>query len=107
GRQTGDDVLRHVVRRTRAGLRLADILFRFGSDEFVALLNATDSDTAASVATRIRDSIRGHDFSLRGGGSLTVEATVTCACAPKDGRSFRDLLEIARHRVASSAVEFE
>jgi putative methionine-R-sulfoxide reductase with GAF domain len=32
GRPTGDDVLRHVVRQTRAGLRVADILFRYGSD---------------------------------------------------------------------------
>ena len=37
GRNAGDEVLRHVARHTTAGLRVADILFRYGSDEFVAL----------------------------------------------------------------------
>ncbi|PYR63107.1 MAG: hypothetical protein DMF91_04485, partial [Acidobacteria bacterium] len=67
GRSTGDDVLRHVVRQTRAGLRVADILFRYGSNEFVALLNDTDPDTAIVVASRIRDSIRDQPFVLKSG----------------------------------------
>ena len=37
GHQAGDEVLKHVVRFSRAGLRVADILFRYGGDEFVAL----------------------------------------------------------------------
>ena len=67
GRSVGDDVLRHVVRGTRARLRVADILFRHGSDEFVALLNDTDPATAAAVASHIRDSIRDQPFAIKGG----------------------------------------
>jgi diguanylate cyclase (GGDEF)-like protein/putative nucleotidyltransferase with HDIG domain len=105
GRSTGDDVLRHVVRQTRAGLRVADILFRYGSDEFVALLNDTDPDTAIVVASRIRDSIREQPFVLKSGSTATIEATVTPVCAPRDGRSLHDLMSTARMRMVSPATE--
>jgi diguanylate cyclase (GGDEF)-like protein/putative nucleotidyltransferase with HDIG domain len=105
GRTVGDDVLRHVVRQTRAGLRVADILFRYGSDEFVALLNDTDRDTASTLASRIRNNIRDLPFSLAGGTNITVEATVTSVCAPNDGMSLRDLMAAARVRPAPIDVE--
>src|SRR5438034_2017252 len=54
GRFAGDEVVRHVVHQTRAGLRVADILFRSGSDEFIALLSDADHNTATTVAARIR-----------------------------------------------------
>ena len=47
GRDAGDEALLHVVRHTRASLRIADLLFRHGSDEFVVLLNEADAQTAA------------------------------------------------------------
>jgi diguanylate cyclase (GGDEF)-like protein/putative nucleotidyltransferase with HDIG domain len=105
GRSTGDDVLRHVVRQTRAGLRVADILFRYGSDEFVALLNDTDPDTAIVVASRIRDSIREQPFVLKSGSTAMIEATVIPVCAPRDGRSLHDLMSTARMRMISPSAE--
>ncbi len=47
GRDVGDEVLRHVARHTAAGLRVADILFRYGSDEFVALLNDSSAESGS------------------------------------------------------------
>ena len=107
GRTVGDDVLRHVVRQTRAGLRVADILFRYGSDEFVALLNDTDQETAAMVASRIRTNIRDLPFLLQDGTAITIEATVTSVCSPNDGRSLRDLMATARVRTDSSNGEHQ
>ena len=99
GRLIGDDVLHHVVRQTRAGLRVADILFRSGGDEFVALLNDTAPDTAVAVASRIRDSIRDQPFTLKCGGTTTIQATVTPVLAPRDSQSLRDLMTTARMRM--------
>jgi diguanylate cyclase (GGDEF)-like protein/putative nucleotidyltransferase with HDIG domain len=107
GRTVGDDVLRHVVRQTRAGLRVADILFRYGSDEFVALLNDTDQETAAMVASRIRTNVRDLPFLLQDGTAITIEATVTSVCSPNDGRSLRDLMATARVRTDSSNGEHQ
>lgn len=101
GRQAGDEVLRHVARYARGGLRVSDILFRYGSDEFVALLNHTDVPTAKIVAERIRDNVREHGLSLGSGLVLTIETTVTCVSAPRDGASFRELMTVAQMRTAS------
>ncbi len=106
GRTAGDDVLRHVVRQTRAGLQVADILFRYGSDEFVALLNDTDREMAETLAARIQNNIRELPFSLKDGTTITIEATVTCVCAPSDGNSLRDLMAAARSRMSSRGTEF-
>lgn len=101
GRQTGDDVLRHVVRHAKAGLRASDILFRYGSDEFVALLNHTDVPTATMVADRIRENVLAQGIALKSGAVLAVETTITCVSAPRDGASFGELMAVAQMRIAS------
>jgi len=98
GRETGDDVLRHVVRHTRAALRLADVLFRNTSDEFVAFLGVADAETTEIVVTRIRDAIARHPVANSDGAPLTVRANVTAVISPNDGTSLHDLLALARER---------
>jgi len=97
GRTIADEVLRSVVSHARAGLRVADILFRSANDAFVALLNDTDFETATVVASRTRESIRGQTYPT-GVGMINVDATITCVCAPQDGQSLRDLIATARLR---------
>jgi diguanylate cyclase (GGDEF)-like protein len=104
GRLAADEVLRHVVKYSRTGLRVADILFRYGSDEFVALLNRTDVATAESIALRIRSSIREYELVLRDGNSLEVLTDIACVSSPADGKSLRDLIGSARVRLSASAV---
>jgi diguanylate cyclase (GGDEF)-like protein/putative nucleotidyltransferase with HDIG domain len=103
GRDAGDDVLRHVVRQARSGLRVADILFRNASDEFVAFLHSTDRDTAEHVADRIRHRIRDTPLSLAADRTITVQASVTIVSAPGDGSSLPDLLTAAKRK--NPAVE--
>ena len=97
GRAAGDDVLVHVVRHATAGLRLADVLFRYGSDEFVALLNDTSAESAQLVGDRIREGIRANPVSLQG-QAIQVEVSVTSVSAPTDGETLPALVETARTR---------
>ena len=53
GHARGDDVLRRVASTLRASFRDEDILARWGGDEFVALLPATDAQTAETICERI------------------------------------------------------
>jgi diguanylate cyclase (GGDEF)-like protein len=101
GRQAGDDVLRHVVRHTRTGLTVSDVLFRYGSDQFVALLNHTSLSAAKVVAERIHENIRENVLPSESGSSLTIQTIVTCVSAPRDGGSFRELMAVAQRRIAS------
>jgi diguanylate cyclase (GGDEF)-like protein/putative nucleotidyltransferase with HDIG domain len=101
GRQTGDEVLKHVVRLTRTSLRVADILFRYGGDEFIALLNRTDSSTAAVIADGIRRSVLEHKLLLRDGEVVQVRVDVVCVSSPADGATLGELVSSARTLVGS------
>ncbi|HEX9802029.1 MAG TPA: GGDEF domain-containing protein [Gammaproteobacteria bacterium] len=57
GHAAGDCVLRNTARRMRSTLRTSDRLFRYGGEEFVLLLQATDLHGAAIVAERVRRSL--------------------------------------------------
>ena len=105
GNNVGDDVLRRVIRHSRSGLRVADILFRYATSEFVALLNNTDTPTGKALAHRILDDIGNDQFQINGGGTLTIEATVTCVSAPKDGESLDELVAAARLRLEPWAYQ--
>ena len=96
GRAVGDEVLRHVARSARGGLRVADILFRTSGDDFVAFLGAADRDTAEVVATRIRERINENTVVLAAERRLAVRVTVTTIISPSQGAQFRELLATAK-----------
>ena len=57
GHLSGDAVLRDVAAQLLRIARDSDIVFRFGGEEFVVVLNNTDSAGAALLAERLRGSI--------------------------------------------------
>jgi diguanylate cyclase (GGDEF)-like protein len=57
GHLAGDDCLRQAADAMRAELRLADSAYRWGGDEFVAILADTDARGAEDVATRIKRAV--------------------------------------------------
>jgi diguanylate cyclase (GGDEF)-like protein len=59
GHVTGDAVLREVARRLRECLAPFDSIYRFGGEEFVALLAGYDLTTARAAADRMRNAVRG------------------------------------------------
>ncbi len=54
GHQVGDLVLRQVARRFMMAVRDADMVGRFGGEEFLAILPGADRERAQQVAERIR-----------------------------------------------------
>jgi len=54
GHLTGDQTLKMVVQACTSALRQADVLCRFGGEEFTILLPETGAEKAAVVAERIR-----------------------------------------------------
>lgn len=57
GHLVGDEVLRQVAQRAQARMRSADMLARFGGEEFLALLPATTIEGARAVAEDIRRAV--------------------------------------------------
>lgn len=54
GHQAGDQALIRVTNTLKLGLRHSDCLGRYGGEEFIALLPATDMSAALSLAERLR-----------------------------------------------------
>ena len=98
GHVAGDDVLCEVTRRMQQRLRTNDVLGRFGGEEFLLVLPATDAQGALALAEDIR-----HEFDrpvIRGDVpiSITVSAGIH-AFMPQargkpgdDPRSTRDIV---------------
>ena len=57
GRKAGDQVLAEVAEALKTTLRTADILYRYGGDEFAAILPDTELGTAYLAAERCRTAI--------------------------------------------------
>ncbi|MBI5951153.1 MAG: diguanylate cyclase [Chloroflexi bacterium] len=56
GHTVGDNVLVWIARTTSAHMRAADVLARYGGDEFIILLPETNAKQALQIAERIRES---------------------------------------------------
>ena len=95
GRAGGDEALRHVARRSKAALRVADILFRASGDQFVAYLSVADPKTAETVAEAIRTSISACGFSING-TPVFLQVEVIRLLLPKDNDSLKDFLSTGR-----------
>jgi diguanylate cyclase (GGDEF)-like protein len=57
GHAAGDEVLRHFAREALAAVRVADVLSRWGGEEFVLLLTDTHLSMARIGAERLRQRI--------------------------------------------------
>ncbi len=80
GHVIGDDCLRHLVRALRGVLqRPADLLVRYGGDEFVALLPETDASGALHVAAQMRDALHGEEW-IGDGSPIHMTVSIGCSC---------------------------
>ncbi|MFK8067504.1 MAG: GGDEF domain-containing protein [Gammaproteobacteria bacterium] len=74
GHLAGDAVLKGVGTCLQECVRRSDLVFRYGGEEFVAILNTTDLAGATLLANRIRLAIKNRNFEHDG---LNVKITVS------------------------------
>ncbi len=66
GHQSGDIVLKRVSALVKNNIRTADVLTRFGGEEFIAILPETSKQKAMELANRIRANIAGRRIKVAG-----------------------------------------
>jgi diguanylate cyclase (GGDEF)-like protein/putative nucleotidyltransferase with HDIG domain len=98
GWSTGDQILAFVAESIRRVLRGADVLFRYGNDEFVVLLAQTERPVAETIAARISERVRTHSASLQIAEIAEVRLRLGVATAPEDGTDLEALVRAARQR---------
>ena len=79
GHDAGDEVLVDVARRLQQELRLVDVLYRVGGEEFVVLLPRTNGTEARQIAERLREVISERPC---GGRPLTVSLGLASSDEP-------------------------
>jgi diguanylate cyclase (GGDEF)-like protein len=102
GHAAGDRALLWVTAQMRAVLREVDFLGRYGGDEFLAVLPATDRRQADQVAQRMARVIGEGAAAAADHPTLSIGV----ACAPAEGSRPEDLIkaadqalyEVKRHR---------
>lgn len=114
GHQTGDAVLRLIARLLADHVQPADMVARYGGEEFALLLSGADSGTAARLAQRIRNALRGRRLIKRETaeeiGHVTVSAGVAQHTADEGmgalvARADRALYEAKRNGRDQVAVD--
>ena len=116
GHLVGSGILRQVGERLRECVRDVDMLFRYGGDEFTALLVETDTRGAKIVAERIRSTIADFEFSTGQNRTNRLTATVGHATYPIHATDLEEIIDLADkamylgkndRNVARSASEVE
>lgn len=78
GHSAGDAVLEQVAQHIQKQLRTADALFRYGGEEFLAVMPNTCSQHAGLVAERLRECLENLQINYEEHG-ITITASIGCA----------------------------
>ena len=81
GHAAGDSVLVVVAQRLRETLRETDMIVRWGGEEFLVFVPATNAEKLDEIATRIMDAIAAEPIMHRG-NSIRVTASIGYAPMP-------------------------
>jgi diguanylate cyclase (GGDEF)-like protein len=95
GHLVGSKLLVEVARIIKGCVRDNDVVCRYGGDEYVVLLRATDSGGSLKVAERIRRTIETHHFLAREGFSLAITTCIGVASYPEHAADKPGLLDMA------------
>jgi len=79
GHSAGDAVLKAVAETIQEHVRATDLVFRYGGEEFVAILNNSDCETAYVTAERLLDAVRETTVEYQG-QMLSASVSIGLAC---------------------------
>lgn len=101
GHAAGDRVLESVAQVLLTQVRQADLVSRFGGEEFIVLLNRADLDCAQTVAQRIRTHVAGVRFDAV---PVTVTASfgLTAVDSPRDLRHAIERADVLLYQAKQS-----
>lgn len=95
GHLVGSKLLNNLGRHLKNYVREGDTVFRYGGDEFVAVLTKTDLKTALKIAERIRQSVEGRKFLESEGVPAEFTVSIGVALYPIHAKSKKAVIEVA------------
>jgi diguanylate cyclase (GGDEF)-like protein len=100
GHQEGDRVLVLLSGILTHGVRAADVICRYGGEEFAVILPHTDLEVAGAMAERIRERVATSSAQVEPplrAGALTV--TIGVAAFPAEAEDAEQLIAVADRRL--------
>lgn len=85
GHVKGDDVIVHVAKAIKTGLRKKDIVIRYGGEEFLLILNNMEYDTGLSVCNRVLENVRAEKIPHEASDTAPIVTISLGLCANVSG----------------------
>ncbi len=104
GHEAGDDVLRGVGEILLESVRSEDIACRYGGEEFLVILPATDAETAVSRAEDIRKRVASMRLAAQGKTLKDVTVSIGVSAFPQAGKTVGDLVGAADRALYAAKV---
>ena len=95
GHPAGDAVLRQVAKVLKEETRAADIVGRYGGDEFLLVLPETTAVDAAVLAGKLGKAIADRPYVSPAGEQIHIRTSFGIAAYPQDGRDINALIAVA------------
>lgn len=105
GHLVGSRLLAEVGSLIKRTLGPAHAAFRYGGDEFVALLHGLNKPEASELSYRLRDCLRGTDLLTGEGLALRVSASFGLATFPQDGSDLHGIIRAADTMMYAAKAE--
>jgi diguanylate cyclase (GGDEF)-like protein/PAS domain S-box-containing protein len=95
GHQAGDTALQLIADCIRAGLRRSDIAFRYGGDEFAAIILNANQSRAHRVINRIKELLASRLKETDALAAAWIGLSAGVACFPEDAITSDELVRMA------------
>jgi diguanylate cyclase (GGDEF)-like protein len=105
GHLIGSRLLAEFGQAVRRELRNLDAVFRYGGDEFIALLHGAGSEEAERIARHLHRKLRKQKFRVDDSLALSIRASYGVATWPTDANDIHELIrraDAAMYRVKES-----
>ncbi len=105
GHLVGDQVLMHVARVFRKGVRNSDLLGRYGGEEFGIILRRCPPGNGRVIAEKLRTMLAESPMAPAGGPEIALRASIGVAAFPGSGRTATEVAaaaDLALYRAKSA-----
>ena len=91
GHQEGDEVLKSVAQAIRDSMRASDMVFRWGGDEFLLVLPATNRDGMLALVSRVQSTV----LQIGNAAGVPLSISIGMVFYPEHGTDMDELIDMA------------